>query len=260
MMEFVRAWYLGSGDWPLRIAVTICILFCVSVSHRLWKEYKNSKKKTLFPRRLWYYSAIYVRQKKGESYMPKYLALYSILILVAGTMEKVIEGNMGLFARLEIFGIVGGILGYYIFGIISAFLGAFWGSILAIRKNYALALSMMGWSATFEYLGGYLGVIISMAIFYYYLALWHELSLWVVVAAAIIPAMVVSVEALWYLIQHERQIIKFEEKIWDRYGYISNPWDGYDSVHNDIYFPPLARYVKKNEVKNLITDINENDF
>lgn len=193
MVDSLREFYTHWESVLFAGAVLVCVLFSFLVAREEWRGRRPPKGYApMFPDHVHYYGAIYRRcDSLPSNFIPKYLAGYSVGVIVMGALETLIEGELGLFLKLEVWGIAGGFLGLSVFSYVGAWVGVLCtGIIMHIKKHrVSVARTALTWVSLCSRLGEMFGWLGGMAFFYIIIALLHELEWWYVTLAAIIPAL-----------------------------------------------------------------------
>lgn len=198
MLDTARAFYATWENWLLAAAIFVCLLFMLQSAREMREPKPPAGYKPMFPDMIRYYGAVYVLHKTPPGdYLPKYLAYYSVFVMAMGVLEWIVEGNIGLLVRLEIWGIAGAFISASVFSHIGAWVGVVctW-FILSRNRNVSAAGVATGWVMGCSLIGASIGVFGGMAFFCYVIAILNNLNLWVVVVASSVPTLIVFLELM----------------------------------------------------------------
>ncbi len=248
MIDFLREYFQHPEGLPWGVAVFVCAWLALFRIFCECGKYRNRKNRTLFSKYLWYSGVIYIRNDdESESHVAKYLSYYSILVLIMSGLEYVVEGNVGLLARLEMWGVVGAFIGYKIFSVLGLIIGALYGIRIVNRNGgRSLASIMTSFSFAGMVMFGWLGSLVFMAICYVMITYWRELDIWAVAIAGIIPALIIFYELIVVVIK-ENDMRRFAEKTAKEYRGLNCIGVGDPARISDNPFPSVVKPIYKGE-------------
>ena len=213
-MDAVFRWLYMLHDGWLFAAVTALLLVVLSqVMHEETRKQAPEGKKPYFPYMVFYYGEVYEWcPRMPGTIFPKYLAYYGVVVTIMGGLEWIVEGAPGLVVKLELWGLVGGILGYWLFVVLGALVGAplygVWLSYVHKNKKVSIASIIDASMSMGVLIGAFLGLLIGMLFFHYNFALMYKLNFWVGAIVALVPVLIGGIE-LSYKLHNERKIGKF---------------------------------------------------
>ena len=206
-MSFTREWFLGvANDWQFAAAYTVCAVIGIRVlggrAHAAISSWSSAsrhrdKQTTVYPSYVSYNGVMYVRlDKKGISfYTMEYILYYAAVVAIMGALEKIVEGNMGILVRLEVWGIIGALVGSVILMVIGSVIGPFVGvGVMTFQKMGNIALQVMTWMMICKELGAYLGALFGVVAAVKFAADSHDVGFWIAVLASFVPACIIFVE------------------------------------------------------------------
>ena len=215
-MDAIFRWlYMLHDGWLFAAVTALLLVVTWQVISEEQRQQPPEGKRAYFPRMVLYYGEAYVwNHQMPEKTFPRYLTYYGGVVTIMGALEWFVEGAPGLVVKLELWGLVGGILGYWFF----AFLGALVGALLAgVFVNFhrgervSVASTIVTSSSIGFLLGAFVGLLAGMSLFSYNFSLLYKLDLWVSVIIVAVPSLIVCVE-LAYKFNKYRKVGEFIHK------------------------------------------------
>ncbi len=215
MRKLLQEYFQQTEDLPWTFAAFVCACLAMYGIFCILRKYRNRNNRALFPKYLWYSDVIYIQaDREYEGYMIEYLSYYSIVVLIMSCLEYLVEDNVGLLARLEMWGIVSAFIGLTICSVaIAAFL-----KVIAILRTYSVNKNQGLFKPITPYSFARIvtlirfGAIGIMIIGCVRIASWVGLDILVVIIIGIIPALVMFFKIIAVYIR-ERDMLSFKEQI-----------------------------------------------
>lgn len=202
LFEILESLFPSENDIILACAVTLCVLFGLFQFKVEWLKKHSNNDRCYFPNYIWYYGNTYSKETLNEKCIGNYLAYYSVSVLLISLLELIIEGRVGITAKLEIGLIASAILGMIVLGVLLSILGMLYGVFVAHRRNVAVAMTLIIWSEFGSYIGKQVGAIIGIVISAIAIKHWMGLSVLQATGLAFIPTMLVCIEV--YVDMHRK--------------------------------------------------------
>lgn len=219
-MDNIFRWLYMLHDGWLFAAVIIFVSVVLSqVMREAVRKQVPEGKKPFFPYMVFYYGEVYEwRPRMSDSIFPTYLAYYGAIVTIMGGLEWFVEGSPGIVVKLELWGLVGGILGYWLFAFLGTLVGVFLAGVSVFLtgifhkgEKVSVAFTIGAGLSIGFFLGAFVGLLAGMSFFSYNFSLLYELDLWAGVIVVAIPVLIVFVE-LVYRVNKERNVGEFVEE------------------------------------------------
>ena len=232
-MSFTREWFLGvANDWQFAAAYTVCaILGAMALGNKLLKASHVwsiaprycGEQTNVYPPYVSYNGVMYIRGSEADMGVctMEYISYYAAIVVVMGALEKMVEGSIGILVRLEVWGIVGALIGRLVFSFTGTIAGMFIGfGIMISREGASIATYLMTWGRIGGALGAFGGALFGMAMAVKHAADSYEVGFWTAVCASLVPVFIIFVEVSVRMSVH-REMVEHEDAINKQYEGIS---------------------------------------
>lgn len=211
---------------------------------------KSGKQKMHFPDYVSYEGKYYKRDKfiNINGFFPIYLSIYAAYTTVAAITEKIVEGEIGLLAQMNLWEIVGVLISGAVFsflgGIIGSFVGA--GYFYYRQASSGFAATILAWIEIGAMFGAILGAWGAIFFVAFLFSNCYELSLWRTGFASVVTVLITFID-IGRVVYSNQEQKNFEDDLLNTYGSITTIISVEENFKSSNPLPMMVKPLTKEE-------------